>query len=66
MTPEDRRSLAAVFRTAQALLSDAQRWYTTATGDTAIPPAILALRNALVDDNLQRLVETIAREARAA
>jgi hypothetical protein len=63
MTPADRASLAAVFRTAQALLSEAQRWHTAATGDPGVPPAVTALRNALCDDNLQRLIDDLVRAA---
>lgn len=66
MTPEDRAALAAVFRTAQALLGPAQQWYTQATGEPVPPRAITALRDALCDPTLQRLVDTLAREARAA
>jgi hypothetical protein len=63
MTLEDRASLAAVFRTAQALTVEAQRWYTAATGDPGIPPAITALRNALVEPALQTFIERLVKAA---
>ena len=63
MTPADRAALAAVFRTAQALTSESQRWYTAATGDPGVPPAITALRNALVEPALQTLIESLVKAA---